>query len=60
MLDTLGLGVLIQVDGPAGSAEFVEYNPDGLGFSQGLAGEPLSAQDLLGAVVVQRDFYGSY
>ena len=60
MLDSPGFGVLIQVDGPAGSAGFVEYNPDGLGFSQGLAAEPLSAQDLLDAVVGQRDFYGSY
>ena len=67
MVDYLRLDALIPVDALAESAGFADHNLDGLGFSQELAaeesllsGESLSAQDLLDAVVVQPNFYGSY
>ena len=66
MPDSLELGVLVQLDVPAESAESVECTLDALGFSRGLAAEyllsaeSLSAQEVLGAVAVQWDVYGYY
>ena len=62
--DSLVLAALAQIDGPAGSPGFLEYSPDGSGFSQGLVAEyllsvePPSAHDWLDAAVVPPDFYG--
>ena len=66
VLDSLELDVLVQFDVPAESVGFVECTVDALGFSQELAAEyllsaeSLSAQEVLGAVAVQRDVYGYY
>lgn len=69
---SLGVDALVQIDAlvqvddvVVESAGFVEYNLDGLDFSQELAveeyllsAESLSAQDLLDAAVVRLTFYG--